>query len=180
MQYQRGLEIMLQTLIMLIPILITAALTDIYYGKIFNWLTFPAMLIGIIYQFTISGFPDGLWSLAGLVVGMACYLPFYIMGGTGAGDVKLMGGVGAFLGPKGVFYAFIWSTLVGGVYAVLLLIWHGMFVENITRYWHMVRNALFYRKFFYIPPANPAAMPVLKYGLAIAVGTIGYLLHEIL
>ena len=44
----------------------------------------------------------------------------------------------------------------------------------------MIRNLLVYRKFFYIPPANPKAMPVLKYGLAIAMGTIGYMLYEII
>jgi len=171
---------MQQTLIILTPILVIAAFTDIFKGKIFNWLTFPAMLIGIIYQLFVTGLPEGLLSIVGLFVGMACYLPFYIMGGTGAGDVKLMGAVGAFLGPKGVFLAFIWSTLAGGIYAVLLLIRHGFFKETLVRYWSMIRNLLVFKKLFYIPPANPAAMPVLKYGLAIAVGTIGYLLHEIL
>ena len=161
---------MQQTLIILTPILVIAALTDIFKGKIFNWLTFPAMLIGIIYQLFTAGLPEGLLSIAGLFVGMACYLPFYIMGGTGAGDVKLMGAVGAFLGPNGAFYAFIWSTLAGGVYAVLLLIRHGFFKDTLVRYWSMIRNLLVFRKLFYIPPANPAAMPVLKYGLAIAVG----------
>ena len=171
---------MLETLIILAPILFIAAITDIFYGKIFNWLTFPAMLIGVIYQFIISGFPEGLWSLAGLAVGMACYMPFYIMGGTGAGDVKLMGAVGAFLGPTGVFFAFIYSTLAGGIYAMLLLLRHGMFKETLMRYWSMIRNLLVFKKLFYIPPANPAIMPVLKYGIAIAVGTIGYMVYELL
>jgi len=171
---------MLQTLIILTPILVIAAVTDIRWGKIFNWLTFPAIFIGIIYQLIMAGLPEGLLSIAGLFVGMACYLPFYLMGGTGAGDVKLMGAVGAFLGPKGVFYAFIYSTLVGGIYAVLLLISHRMFEETLQRYWSMIRNLLVFKKLFYIPPANPAAIPVLKYGIAIALGTIGYMLHEIL
>ena len=170
---------MIQILIILTPILLIAAATDICWRKIPNWLTFPAIIIGVAYHLCNAGIQGGLLSLAGVILGMAFFLPFYLKGGTGAGDVKLMGAVGGFLGPTGVFYACLSSSIVGGLYAVLLLIRHGMFKETFQRYWAMLRNVLFYQEVFYIPPGNPAGMPVLKFGIAIAVGTIGYALADL-
>lgn len=170
---------MVQILIILTPILLIAAATDIRWRKIPNWLTFPAIIVGVAYHLCNAGIQGGLLSFAGVMLGMAFFLPFYLKGGTGAGDVKLMGAVGGFLGPTGVFYACLSSSIVGGLYAVLLLIRHGIFKETFQRYWDMLCNALLYKKFFYIPPGNPAGMPVLKFGIAIAVGTIGYALADL-
>lgn len=170
---------MVQILIILTPILLIAAATDIRWRKIPNWLTFPAIIVGVAYHLCNAGIQGGLLSLAGVMLGMAFFLPFYLKGGTGAGDVKLMGAVGGFLGPMGVFYAFLSISIVGGLYAVLLLIHHGMFKETLQRYWAMLRNVLFYQEVIYIPPGNPAGMPVLKFGIAIAVGTIGYALADL-
>jgi hypothetical protein len=75
-----------------------------------------------------------------------------------------------------VFYAFIYSSLAGGVYAVLLLLRHRLFKETFMRYWYMLGNLLVQHKMLYIPPGK--AMPVLRYGIAIAIGTICYMLHE--
>jgi hypothetical protein len=80
----------------------------------------------------------------------------------------------------GVFYAFVFSSLAGGIYAVLLLLRHGLFKETFIRYWAMLRSVLVYRVLCYIPPRDPAAMPVLKFGVAIAVGTIGFILADII
>jgi hypothetical protein len=57
----------------------------------------------------------------GLAAGMALLMPFYLLKGMGAGDVKLMGVVGAFLGPTRVLHAFLWTGLSGGLYALILL-----------------------------------------------------------
>ena len=169
---------MVQILIILAPIVVLAAATDICSHKIPNWLTFPAIIAGVIYHSTTAGIQGCLLSVAGALLGMAFFLPFYIKGGTGAGDVKLMGAVGAFLGPAGVLYAFLFSSMAGGIYAVLLLIRHGLFKETFMRYRDMVGAFLFLHKMLYIPPE--AKMPVLRFGIAIAVGTISFILADLI
>ncbi len=57
-------------------------------------------------------------STGGLFLGVAFLLPVYLIGGMGAGDVKLMGAVGSILGPQGVFIAFLYSAIAGGLYAL--------------------------------------------------------------
>ena len=176
--FNEGMKGMEQILIILTLVLVIASATDILWKRIPNWLTFPAIIIGVIMNTFSGGFQGCLLSVAGVLLGMALFLPLYLKGGTGAGDVKLMGAVGGFLGPTGVFYAFLFSSIVGGMYAVLLLLRHGLFKETFLRYWNMVRSFLVYRVPCYIPPRDPAGMPVLKFGVAIAVGTIGFVLAD--
>ncbi len=171
-----GRNVMVQILVILTPILVLAAATDICYHKIPNWLTFPAIIAGFMYHSFTAGIQGCLLSAAGVLLGMAFFLPFYIKGGTGAGDVKLMGAVGGFLGPTGVFYAFLFSSIAGGIYAVLLLMRYGLFLETFRRYSYMLGTFLFHHKMLYIPPRDEAGMPVLRFGIAIAVGTISFVL----
>jgi len=173
-----GRNVMVQILIILAPILVLAAATDICYHKIPNWLTFPAIIAGIIYHSFTAGIQGCLLSAAGVLLGMAFFLPFYLKGGTGAGDVKLMGAVGGFLGPVGVFYAFLFSSIAGGIYAVLLLLRHGLLKETFMRYWYMLSMFLVQHTMLYIPPRDEAGMPVLRFGVSIAVGTISFVLAD--
>jgi prepilin peptidase CpaA len=89
----------------------------------------------------------------------------------GAGDVKLMGAVGVLLGPKGVFVAFLCTALIGGIYAVILLGLHGHLKESVKRYGTMLKTYIFTMSLVYLPPAKIVKMPVLPYGVAIALGT---------
>jgi len=74
--------------------------------------------VGIgLAAFGISGL--SVWgSVIGLLIGIALMLPGHLLGATGAGDVKLMGAIGAIIGPALVFSAFLFSALAGGVLAV--------------------------------------------------------------
>ena len=66
-----------------------------------------------------------LWSLGGAALGLALLLPLYAIGGMGAGDVKLLAGVGAWIGPVLIWGAFVCSALVGGVMALAMVVWSG-------------------------------------------------------
>src|SRR4030042_3319596 len=88
-------------------VLIIAAVNDIRVQKIPNWLTSPAMAVGIIYHTGLKGLEGFIFSWGGIGVGIVVMIGFYLVGGTGAGDVKLMGAVGGFLGPKGGFLVFL-------------------------------------------------------------------------
>lgn len=98
-----------------------AAVTDVWKFKVYNALTVPLMVGGLIYHTATAGWAGLATSAMGLLFGFAILLIFYAMGGMGAGDVKLMAAIGAWLGMPMTFYVFIASGLAGGVYAIALL-----------------------------------------------------------
>src|SRR5262245_12639420 len=78
--------------------LVVAAVIDGYKLKVPNWITFPMVFAGWAASFASFGWAGLGWSLVGTAVGIALLLPAYAIGGMGAGDVKLLGGVGAWVG----------------------------------------------------------------------------------
>lgn len=158
-------------MILLGVILIIAVITDIRFHKIPNWITFPAMMLGIAHYSYMNGSQGLIFSISGLFLGIAIFMPFYFLTGMGAGDVKLLGAVGCFLGAKGVLVAFLATALIGGVYAIILLAAHGYFKETARRYWTMLKVLIITMRISYIPPENKEKLPVMAYGVAIASGT---------
>jgi prepilin peptidase CpaA len=107
---------------MILVAVLAAAVTDLWKFKIPNWLTLPLLLSGLIYQAFTGGTPGLAGSLAGVLLGFAVLLPFFLMGGMGAGDVKLMAAVGAWAGAPFTFGLFLISSLFTGVYASFLIV----------------------------------------------------------
>ena len=97
-----------------------AAVTDIRTFKIYHAVTVPLLLSGIFFRLLLGGWAGLGDSLAGAFFGFASLLVFYILGGMGAGDVKLMAGVGAWLGMPLTFHVFLAASLAAGVYALAL------------------------------------------------------------
>jgi prepilin peptidase CpaA len=94
------------------------------------------------------------------------------MGGMGAGDAKLMGCVGALLGPKGALIAFLSTAIVGGIYALVILTFHGYLKETAKRYGTMLKTFILTKELVYIAPAKSEKKSRLCYGVAIALGTL--------
>jgi prepilin peptidase CpaA len=166
--------------LLLILILLIAMASDIRFQKIPNRLTYPAMLAALIYHTAINGGGGFIFSAEGLGLGIAIWIIPYLMGGMGAGDVKLMGVVGAFLGPEGVFIASLFTAVTGGVCAVALLILHGHLKEIIKRYGAMLKTFIFTKNLVYLPPPQGEKKPRLYYGIAITLGTLASLLLKYL
>ena len=80
-------------------ILVEAAVIDGRQLRVPNWLTFHFVVGRAGLRLLRRGARRLLWSLAGMVVGLISLLPLYAIGGMGAGDVKLMAGLGAWMGP---------------------------------------------------------------------------------
>ena len=148
------------------------ALWDLRFRRIPNWLTLPAAATAIVYHTAMNGLEGFLFSLEGMALGIAILLPFYLKGGMGAGDVKLLGVVGAFLGPHAAFTAFLFTALVGGIYALALLIFHGYLKKTILRYRIILATFVLTRHFIYFPPPEKERKHQLLYGLAISLGTL--------
>ena len=91
---------LIPSLILAIVLMIGAA-WDLRFHKIPNWLTFPAVALAITYHSSMNGFSGFLFSLEGIGVGIAILIPFYLLGGMGAGDVKLLGASRRAFGSQG-------------------------------------------------------------------------------
>lgn len=97
------------------------AITDFRSHRIPNRLTVPAVLIALLVNIGISGLGGALRSGTGLLVGLVVFLPLFLIGQFGAGDVKGMAAVGAFVGPYGVMVAAI-GTLIAGLFGGLAIL----------------------------------------------------------
>jgi prepilin peptidase CpaA len=102
--------------------LAAATAIDLRSRRIPNELTAAMALSGLaLAAFGSSGITIAA-SLAGLVLGLAVMLPGHVLGATGAGDVKLMAAVGAIVGPGLVLYAFVCTSIAGGVLAFVVAV----------------------------------------------------------
>ena len=165
--------------IVLTGILIVAAIIDIRVQKIPNILTFPAMVVGLTYHSVANGWSGLIFSSEGLAIGIAIFLIPYMMGGMGAGDAKLMGVVGAMIGPKGIVIACLFTAIAGGVYALIVFLFNIQYLKGfITRSAVTVKAFAFTRNFILIPADESEKKPRLCYGVAIAIGTLFYVFLE--
>src|SRR5262245_28918636 len=98
--------------------LVEAAVIDGWKLRVPNWLTYHLLVGGLAFATWYAGVPGLVWSLEGAALGLAVLLPLYMIGGMGAGDVKLYAGVGAWVGPAMILQAFVVSAVVGGVMAL--------------------------------------------------------------
>jgi prepilin peptidase CpaA len=123
---------------------------------------------------------DGL-KLAGggFALGFIAMAIPYFMGVMGAGDVKLMAGVGAWLGTTTTLTAFLFTCLAGGIYALIVLLLNKKYLKTILT---NIANAFMVfmatKKFNFTPASTEQALPRLCYGIAIAAGTgVAMVLH---
>ena len=159
--------------IFLAGILIIAAIIDLYLHKIPNFLTYPTIIIALLYNSMYHGLNGLLFSITGLLVGMAVLGIFYIFGAMGAGDVKLMGAVGAVLGPKNVLNAFLFTGIIGVVYALIIILFRFEASKTLLkRIIVTLKTLLFTGNFIPIPAVEDEKPPKLCYGIAIAIGAI--------
>lgn len=164
----------------LVVLLVTAAVTDWRTYRIPNWLTLSGMALGLIYN-TVTSHPwhDGLLgSLAGLGVGLVVLLPVYALRVMGAGDVKLMAMVGAFVGLPDILSAVLYSLIVGGIAAVGFALYQRAFRRMTANVMDIVQSMALALAVGGRPtPAlsGRASIGKLPYGVSIAAGTMAWL-----
>jgi prepilin peptidase CpaA len=163
--------------------LIVAAVVDGFELKVPNWITFPMVLGGWAYSGMAAGslgmtWWEGLgWSLAGTALGLALLLPAYAIGGMGAGDVKLLAGVGAWMHSTHTLYAFVISALAGAIIAVGMVFYQRSLKKHTTQFWMILTEMLTIRdpnQLSAIAAQRKSSMLLLPYGIPIAIGTIAY------
>ena len=139
-----------------------AAVNDLATRRIPNRLLL-AGLGGALLLHGLSAEPGValLSALGGMLLGLAIFLPFYLVRGMAAGDVKMMGVVGFFTGPTEAFQIAIFTWCAGGVMALLLILLRGRLRQTFVNVGHLLSGTVL--------PQSAGAMP---YGVAIALGTI--------
>jgi prepilin peptidase CpaA len=157
--------------------LVVAAVIDGKQLKVPNWLTFPMILAGWVFNTAFFGWEGLGLSLLGTVVGLGLLLPLYAIGGMGAGDVKLLAGVGAWVGGTVTFYAFCLSAIVGGVIAVAMVLCRRSWTKHKNNFLMIVNEIATVgspTELATIAAERKSSMLLLPYGIPIAIGTILY------
>lgn len=104
---------------------VAGAATDLRSARVPNVLTFGAAGLGLLFH---AAMPDGLGltsSMIGLVTGLVVFFPFFALGAMGAGDVKLMAALGAWLGWHSAIYVALYTALAGGFLALAVSMFTG-------------------------------------------------------
>jgi len=159
-----------------VPFLVAAAAIDLRTQRIPNYLTLSAMLVALIFHSIVGGADGFLFSFLGALAGMGLLFLPYLMGGMGAGDAKLLGAVGAFVGAKGVFFAFLFTGIAGGAYALTVLIFQrSRYAGLLHRQLETIKAMLLHQRLFQIKTSAGEHRPRLCYGLAISLGSIAYI-----
>ena len=151
--------------------LVVAGFIDVQEGRIPNWLTFSLAGFGMVVHTWQHGWTGMLISVEGLAMGLLCLLFFYIKGGMGAGDVKLLGAIGAIVGPKAVVYVFAFAALLGGVYSIAMLCSQGG-LGYVGMRLRFILSKLKLGDSVSSLNAVPVKEPKLRYALVIGLGTM--------
>jgi prepilin peptidase CpaA len=167
----------------LLALLLAAAICDWRTMRIPNLITAGGMLFALVYNAVVPPVwhAGWAWAPAGLLLGFGAMLPLYAMGVMGAGDVKLMAMVGAFLGVDATMQALLFCVLSGGLAALAFGLRKrvmGRMLANAggamrAMFWSAIASGK--------PQLAPGAMPSvgkLAYGISIAVGTASCLVAQ--
>jgi len=171
-------------------LLLLATREDVRSHRIPNLLVLVGVVLGVALNGLLpggSGFnsltPGGLgWlaALKGLALGLAVLLPIYLLRAMGAGDVKLMGMVGAFLGAGDLVGALIATLIAGGVIALVAALWSRQLMNLLLNIKVMLFGGLLKMSTGQPPLMNdmPLSVGQLPYAVAITTGTLGYLVWQ--
>lgn len=109
----------------LLVMLLWAAIGDLKERRIRNWLTVTMMLTGLLQSYTPGHQVGPGGALLGMLCGFSLTFVLFAMGAIGGGDVKLMAGVGAWLGPTGAMVVFLLEAIIGMVIVLIQAAWQG-------------------------------------------------------
>jgi prepilin peptidase CpaA len=175
--------------------MIVAAVIDGWKLKVPNWLTFPLIisgwLLGLLHNFDLFTDSTGTGGIGSSLIctflGMALLYPVYVIGGMGAGDVKMQMGFGAWVGayyyldgPGIVLIAFCVAAIVGGFLAAGMILLRGQFHHNLANTRAILGDLVAgggVAKVAANATDRKPRMHLLPYGIPLCIGFISYLVY---
>ena len=158
----------------LLAVLLVSSVTDLAWRRIPNALLLPALVLALALQASGGGLEGVLSACAGLLVGLMFLMPLHLMGGMGAGDVKLLAVVGAFLGPWGATVAGVATLIAGGIMGIAYIAWRSIQPALAYQSWKLMQS-LYARNTPALAPlylATPIRGSGFAYAPAIAAGAV--------
>lgn len=158
----------------LIAVGLIATVTDLWKQKIYNWLTLPAILLGLILSPVQAGLKGEIEALLGLLLAGGLYLVLGLLGAMKGGDVKLAAAVGTLLGWRLSISALYYGAILGGIFALFWSLYHGTLWKTLSRVWRALYAAV-------VPGMKPEAeltqsdTDPMPYGVAISWGALALL-----
>lgn len=142
-----------------------ASYFDLTAKRIPNWISASTLAYGITAHFWIEGGRGVVMSLGGMALGGTILLVPYLLGGMGAGDVKLLAAIGSVVGPSEIMVVFILAALAGGLLALFVVVWRKQLVGTAIRFMQL-----------FIDLRSPGKLSEegsvgIPYGVAISIGT---------
>ena len=167
----------------LLALLVAAAISDYRHFKIPNLITGGGILFALVYNTVVTPEwnADWTWAPAGMLLGFGAMLPMYAIRVMGAGDVKLMAMVGAFLGVTGTAYALLFCILTAGLASLAYALRKRVLAQMLTNVGGVMRGMLWSAIASGKPqvPANSTqSVGKLAYGISIALGTTAFLVAQ--
>ncbi len=153
---------------------ILMAIGDAKERRIPNYLTLGCLATGLAFQLGFHGWAGLANGLLGIGVGFFLLIFFYLKGGLGAGDVKALASLGAWLGPQKILYLFVYMGLSGILLVVILLWWRGLLWGKLRRLWEYLVSWVLLRSHALtpLPEEDPAPSKIkdIPYVVALAMG----------
>ncbi len=169
----------------LAALVLIAAAYDIRFRRIPNWLSVAGFLGGLVLNTAFGGWGGLKSAAAGFGLAFCAYLLMYLIRAMGAGDVKLMGAVGALVGPSNWFLIFVVTAIFGGIAAIVLALARGRLRRTLWNVGFAVSELSHFRAPYLaredLDVKSKKAL-TLPHGVSIAVGVLvflaaGYLSH---
>lgn len=167
----------------LFMLLVLASVSDYRSYKIPNLLTAGGIIFALIYNTVVPFYRDHgfLWALGGMMVGFLLFLPCYALRMMGAGDVKLMAMVGAFLGVTDALHATLYSFIAGGVGALIFAVYRNSLARMLVNVKGVAQMMMMsavggFKPDLQIAPGKSVGK--LPYGICISAGTIVYVVAK--
>ncbi|MRH44323.1 hypothetical protein GH741_16895 [Aquibacillus halophilus] len=155
--------------ILLFSMLVICVVTDLRTRKIFNKIIFPSLILALLFNAFLLGWPGLISSLLGFLTGLAILLIPYLLGGMGAGDVKLLAVVGAIKGTSFVLVTTVYMAVAGGIIAIGFLLFRKGVFKRLKSIFYSLCGIRYGLK---IPVASDGLHTTIPYGVAIAGGAV--------
>ena len=126
--------------VIVLSVAAVAAICDVRTRRIPNMLTFGAAAAALAAGAAQGGASGALQALAGWALGAALFFPIFALGGMGAGDVKLLAALAAWLGPGDAIPLALFSSMAGGACALGVAVAHGYLRRALKNVWLMLMH----------------------------------------